>query len=61
MRDLGCPACRELTNGDCGKHDAKDKAMPVSQGWICPKCGYVWGSWVKGCENCNRLIKVNGK
>jgi len=23
-------------------------------GWECPKCGYCWGWFVRGCENCNK-------
>jgi len=26
----------------------------MSNGWVCPTCGYVWGPSVLGCYNCNR-------
>ena len=25
-----------------------------TEGWVCPKCGYVWAWWVAGCSNCNQ-------
>lgn len=26
----------------------------MSNGWICPQCGYSWSLAVVGCYNCNR-------
>ena len=28
------------------------KAKPL-EGWVCPRCGYVWAIYVEGCKNCN--------
>lgn len=27
----------------------------LPEGWMCPKCGYVWSPWIAGCKNCNQL------
>ena len=26
----------------------------MSNGWQCPKCGYVWAPYYPSCDNCNR-------
>lgn len=28
-------------------------------GWICPKCGRVYGPWVPSCEHCNKDAIIN--
>lgn len=28
-------------------------------GWICPKCGRVYGPYVMQCDHCNNLVKDN--
>ena len=25
-----------------------------ASGWQCPVCGYIWGPFHPGCNNCNR-------
>ena len=57
----GSPDCDKLTVSDCGMHNStlfnvlEGQIPQLSYGWVCPKCGYVWAIWVKGCENCNHL------
>ena len=26
----------------------------MKEGWICPKCGRVWGPDIWGCQDCNK-------
>ena len=33
--------------------------MANDHGWICPKCGRVYGPWVMSCEPCNRKAIIN--
>ena len=60
----GCCECDKLTSGNCGKHNGTFfpvESIPLtnlSNGWVCPKCGYVWAIWVDG-KKCNRVISVS--
>lgn len=29
------------------------------EGWLCPKCGYVWAWWIAGCSNCNQAKTIS--
>jgi hypothetical protein len=31
--------------------------MKKKEGWICPKCGCVWASWIPECSHCNKKHK----
>lgn len=32
--------------------------LGAMQGWQCPVCGYIWGPFVQGCQNCNKESKT---
>jgi predicted RNA-binding Zn-ribbon protein involved in translation (DUF1610 family) len=46
--DGKCPSCPE-------SYPYKIAQSLHAEGWVCPKCGYVWAIWVEGCRNCNRV------
>ena len=29
------------------------------EGWVCPKCGFVWAIYVMGCSNCNQVKTIS--
>ena len=35
--------------------------MANDRGWICPKCGRVYGTWVPSCEHCNKMAIINSQ
>ena len=35
--------------------------MANDKGWICPKCGRVYGPWVMSCEPCNLHAVINSQ
>jgi hypothetical protein len=43
--------CQSCTNPCFVRHRYGDPAA-----WICPKCGRVWGPYVRECEACNSQI-----
>ena len=30
----------------------------MKEGWICPKCGRIWGPDIWGCQECNKAIQA---
>lgn len=43
---LNCDVCSSSSNTYI--------KMGANLGWQCPICGYVWGPFVQGCQNCNK-------
>lgn len=35
-------------------HNTQEYNVPIQQGWICPKCGSVYGPSVMECSRCNQ-------
>ncbi len=49
---VSCKICGKPYN-DVATHVC-ERPQPTPGAWICPKCGYVWALYVRGCENCNQ-------
>ena len=58
---MKCGCGKELTTGDmdnecwkCALRRSIELQQPILQGWICPKCGSVYGPHIQACYNCNK-------
>lgn len=52
---LYCNNCNEKSKGDGGTYGA---FVPYQAGWVCPRCGSVYGPSVTECYRCSPPIKI---
>jgi len=53
-----CGHTADMHNPDCPPQHTWLSARPLREGWVCPKCGKVYGPHVDECYDCNFQLSL---